>query len=155
MFCFFILFWKKLKEKQVKSSRPPTKPTRSRSENPKSYPRTPKPSSNTQSVRNSITTATTINSTINSHKSTTATATRRVKSFSMSSKANMPASASNLRVHVIRLRPNQDLNHELDKYVKEHDLKAAFVMTCVGSLTRATLRMAYSGAETNEVRHFD
>lgn len=74
----------------------------------------------------------------------------------MSSKANMPASASNLRVHVIRLRPNQDLNHELDKYVKEHDLKAAFVMTCVGSLTRATLRMAYSGAETNEVkRHFE
>lgn len=61
------------------------------------------------------------------------------------------SNASNLKVHVIRLRPNQDLNAELDKYVKENDVRAGFIMTCVGSLTKATLRMAYSGEEQNEV----
>jgi hypothetical protein len=61
--------------------------------------------------------------------------------------------ASNFKVHVIRLRPNQDLNAELDKFVREKNLKAAFIMTCVGSLTKATIRMAYSGQENNEV-HF-
>lgn len=63
----------------------------------------------------------------------------------------MTSGSSNLRTHVIRLRPNQDLYKELDKYVKDNDLKAAFIMTCVGSLTKATLRMAYSGLENNEV----
>lgn len=64
-----------------------------------------------------------------------------------------PHPASNFKVHVIRLRPNQDLNAELDKFVREKNLKAAFIMTCVGSLTKATIRMAYSGQENNEV-HF-
>lgn len=52
---------------------------------------------------------------------------------------------------MLRLRPNQDMFKEIDKFVKENDLKAAFVMTCVGSLTKATIRMAFSGQETNEV----
>lgn len=60
-------------------------------------------------------------------------------------------SSSSLHTYVCRLRPNQDLFKELDKFVKENDLKAAFIMTCVGSLTKATLRMAFSGLETNEV----
>ena len=66
--------------------------------------------------------------------------------------------SSQLKTYVIRLRPNQDLFKELDKFVKDNDLKAAFIMTCVGSLTKATLRMAFSGMETNEVKilqHFN
>ena len=31
------------------------------------------------------------------------------------------------------------------QFVKDNDLKSAFVMTCVGSLTKATLRMANAG----------
>merc|ERR1712150_128829 len=42
-----------------------------------------------------------------------------------------------------RLKPNQDLNKELTDFVHKNDLKAAFIMTCVGSLTKATVRMAY------------
>jgi len=62
--------------------------------------------------------------------------------------------SSNIRVYVLRLRPNQDLNKELDTFVRENNLKAAFIMTCVGSLTKATMRMAYSGQEQNEVKVF-
>jgi predicted DNA-binding protein with PD1-like motif len=58
---------------------------------------------------------------------------------------------SNLKVHAIRVKPNQDLKAELDNYVRKHNLKAAFVMTCVGSLTKATLRLAYRGQDQNEV----
>jgi predicted DNA-binding protein with PD1-like motif len=61
---------------------------------------------------------------------------------------------SNLKVHAIRVRPNQDLRAELDTYVRVHNLKAAFVMTCVGSLTRATLRLAHDNKEHNEVIFF-
>lgn len=56
-------------------------------------------------------------------------------------KTNKPSSS--LKTHAFRLRPNQDLNKELDDFVRKNDLKAAFIMTCVGSLTKATIRMAY------------
>lgn len=59
---------------------------------------------------------------------------------------------SNLKVYVVRLKPNQDLNRELENFVRENNLKAAFVLTCVGSLTKASIRMAYSGMNKNEVR---
>lgn len=142
-------------QNQQKSSRPPTKETirssrstrsniiRSKSENPKSSAAT--------TIKSSINS---IATTVPSGDSGYSRSAKRIKSKAMTSTKNMPESASNLRVHAIRLRPNQDLNQELEKYVKEHDIKAAFIMTCVGSLTRATLRMAYSGAETNEVSLF-
>ena len=40
--------------------------------------------------------------------------------------------------HALRLSPGQ----ELTKYIKEHDLKACSVVTCVGSLTEANIRYA-------------
>ena len=61
------------------------------------------------------------------------------------------ALTSGLKVYALRLKPNQDLHKELEAFVRENDLKAAFVMTCVGSLTRATIRLAYSGMYKNEV----
>ncbi|CAF0964536.1 unnamed protein product [Brachionus calyciflorus] len=63
-------------------------------------------------------------------------------------------SKSNLKVYVLRLRPNQDLFKELDNFVKTNDLKSAFIMTCVGSLTKATVRMAFGGQDQNEVKIF-
>ena len=59
--------------------------------------------------------------------------------------------SSSMKTYVVRFKPNQDLFKELDNFVRENDLKSAFIMTCVGSLTKATLRMAYSGREENEV----
>lgn len=60
-------------------------------------------------------------------------------------------SKSSLKVYALRLRPEQDLYQELDTFVKNNDLRSAFIMTCVGSLTKATVRMAFGGQEENEV----
>ena len=61
------------------------------------------------------------------------------------------ANSSNLKVYVLRLKPNQDLFKELDAFVYKNSLRSGFIMTCVGSLTNATIRMAYSGLKENEV----
>jgi uncharacterized protein len=47
-----------------------------------------------------------------------------------------------MKAHVLRLRPGQDLMNELKKFFNENAIEAAFIATCVGSLTVATLRMA-------------
>ena len=44
-----------------------------------------------------------------------------------------------MKTHIFRLKPNQDLKAELTKISKEID---GFIITCVGSLNRATLRTA-------------
>eukprot|EP00092_Neocalanus_flemingeri_P092007 GFUD01116731.1.p1 GENE.GFUD01116731.1~~GFUD01116731.1.p1 ORF type:complete len:151 (+),score=51.62 GFUD01116731.1:137-589(+) len=49
---------------------------------------------------------------------------------------------SGLTVHPIRLHPGVELKSTLMKYVKDNDLVAPFIMTCCGSLTKATLRLA-------------
>ncbi len=56
--------------------------------------------------------------------------------------ATVMASPSEGRFHALRLRPGQDLKPALTAYVKKHNLKAAAVVTCVGSLRRAQLRLA-------------
>jgi predicted DNA-binding protein with PD1-like motif len=42
----------------------------------------------------------------------------------------------------LRLRPRQDLRAELDAFVRNQNLEAACILTCVGSLTEARLRLA-------------
>ncbi|WP_319760153.1 PPC domain-containing DNA-binding protein [Maridesulfovibrio sp.] len=42
----------------------------------------------------------------------------------------------------IRLHPGQDLLSELDRLVADNQIKAACILTCVGSLTQAVLRFA-------------
>lgn len=52
------------------------------------------------------------------------------------------ACPSSLTVHPLRLGPGAELKSSLMSYVKDQGLKAAFIMTCCGSLSRATLRLA-------------
>ena len=47
-----------------------------------------------------------------------------------------------MKIHAFRLQPNQDLKISLEKYAQENQIKAGVILTCVGSLKRATLRMA-------------
>jgi predicted DNA-binding protein with PD1-like motif len=42
----------------------------------------------------------------------------------------------------MRLSPGQDLKIELQKFIDAHKIKAACVLTCVGSLQKSTLRLA-------------
>jgi len=47
-----------------------------------------------------------------------------------------------MKTYVLRLRPGQDLRLELVKFARENDIQAGFIISCVGSLKRAALRMA-------------
>lgn len=47
-----------------------------------------------------------------------------------------------MRVYALRLRPGQDLRQELERFTKERGIKAGFVITTVGSLRKASLRLA-------------
>ncbi|XP_060947395.1 bifunctional protein GlmU-like [Limanda limanda] len=59
---------------------------------------------------------------------------------------------SALRVHAVRLGPGQELLASLQAFVQERRLRAPFIITCVGSVTTATLRLANATAtNTNEV----
>ncbi|MBW4517017.1 MAG: DNA-binding protein [Timaviella obliquedivisa GSE-PSE-MK23-08B] len=42
----------------------------------------------------------------------------------------------------LRFTPQQDLKVELEAFVEKHSVEAACIVTCVGSLTQATLRLA-------------
>ncbi len=48
----------------------------------------------------------------------------------------------NNHVYAIRLHPGQDLKQEILSFAKQHHIEAGYVITCVGSLKKATLRLA-------------
>lgn len=56
-----------------------------------------------------------------------------------------------MKIHAYRLKPNQDLKASIENYARESQIKAGAVITCVGSLNRATLRMA----DENIVKDFE
>jgi predicted DNA-binding protein with PD1-like motif len=47
-----------------------------------------------------------------------------------------------MRIFALRIKPNQDLKVELKKFTVENDLRAGFILTTVGSLKKAELRLA-------------
>uniref|UniRef100_A0A3P9A616 PPC domain-containing protein n=2 Tax=Esox lucius TaxID=8010 RepID=A0A3P9A616_ESOLU len=66
------------------------------------------------------------------------------------------SAGSAFRVHAVRLGPGQELLGSLQAFVEERNLRAPFIVTCVGSVTKATLRLAHTTAgNTNEVIHLD
>lgn len=46
------------------------------------------------------------------------------------------------RLHTFRLLPNQDLFAEIQQFVTTQDIQAGVILSAVGSLTHATLRLA-------------
>lgn len=53
-----------------------------------------------------------------------------------------PVASARSRTLTLRLRPGQDLRQELLRAVEVEGLEAAAIVTCVGSLRRASLRFA-------------
>ncbi|MDH4358943.1 MAG: DNA-binding protein [Candidatus Berkelbacteria bacterium] len=47
-----------------------------------------------------------------------------------------------MQTHIFRLRPGLNFKEEIDKYVQERKILAGIVLTCVGNLKKAVLRMA-------------
>lgn len=52
------------------------------------------------------------------------------------------AASGRLKTYALRLKPGQDLRRELESFAKARGLKAGIVLTAVGSLTKAALRLA-------------
>ena len=53
------------------------------------------------------------------------------------------------RIHAIRLRPGLDLKITIQEFVSHHNIRAGWILTCVGSLTNVNLRFAnQTGAHT-------
>ncbi len=50
--------------------------------------------------------------------------------------------------HAFRLKPGQDLKIALDQYVREHHIKAAAIVTTVGSLSTVSMRYANQSDNT-------
>ena len=46
-----------------------------------------------------------------------------------------------MKIYALRLQSGLDLRHEINKFVLSKDIKAGVILTCVGNLTKAILRM--------------
>jgi len=70
-------------------------------------------------------------------------------------KSNIPGRSSPARLFAFRLTPSQDLRQELIAFSRRKHLQAGAVVTCVGSLTDVTLRLANQDKPTNRQGHFE
>jgi predicted DNA-binding protein with PD1-like motif len=59
------------------------------------------------------------------------------------------------KIHVIRLKPGEDLKISLNNFVKEHNITAGWVLTCAGSLTNYSLRFANQQEAASDSGHFE
>ena len=59
------------------------------------------------------------------------------------------------RAHALRLTPGQDLRRELLAFARRAELRAAAVLTCVGSLTTVALRYANRSEPSVRTGHFE
>ena len=74
-----------------------------------------------------------------------------IKVISMSQK---PGTMNNL-IYVFRLKPGEDLRESIEAIVKEKDITAGWINTCVGSLTEYMIRFANQDEGSRDVGHFE
>jgi uncharacterized protein len=60
-----------------------------------------------------------------------------------------------MKIFALRLKPNQDLKAELKKFVVENNIQAGFILTAVGSLKKAQLRLANQKQNTSFAENFE
>ena len=53
-----------------------------------------------------------------------------------------------MRVFALRLKPGQDLRQQIEAFVKERRIRAGFIITTVGSLRQASIRLADQSSAT-------
>jgi predicted DNA-binding protein with PD1-like motif len=64
-------------------------------------------------------------------------------------------STDQCRIHTARLLPGQDLRAELEKLTVRHNIRAGFVLSAVGSLTKVALRLANQKIAHTMEGHFE
>ena len=60
-----------------------------------------------------------------------------------------------MKTFTIRLKPAEDLLSSLESFVNKKEIEAGCILTCVGSLTTAVLRLANQGHLTTYEGHFE
>lgn len=60
-----------------------------------------------------------------------------------------------MKSHTFRLKPTQDLFDSIEEYVKQHNIDAGCILSSVGSLTHATLRLANQNDYNEYEGHFE
>ncbi len=60
-----------------------------------------------------------------------------------------------LKIHAFRLKPGDDLRAGIVAFVKQENIQAGWVMTCVGSLVQTHLRFANQPIGTKSNGHFE
>ncbi|HVG31857.1 MAG TPA: PPC domain-containing DNA-binding protein [Pyrinomonadaceae bacterium] len=63
--------------------------------------------------------------------------------------------STSARIFVLRLKPGQDLREELEKLTKASNIRAGFIVTAVGSLQKASLRLADQTATSTFMQKFE
>jgi len=56
---------------------------------------------------------------------------------------------------IFRLKPGADLKSSIEEMVRRHSVKAGFIVTCVGGLQEATVRMAGATPTAQDIRTFN
>ncbi|MGI4739644.1 MAG: PPC domain-containing DNA-binding protein [Janthinobacterium lividum] len=67
----------------------------------------------------------------------------------------MPTPSSSLKAYALRLQPGDDLRQQVLAFVAAHHIEAGAVLTCVGSLTDVSLRLANQEDATHYHGHFE
>ncbi len=60
-----------------------------------------------------------------------------------------------MQIHTFRLRPGEDLLQSIETFVSDHHIQAGCVLSGVGSLTTAVLRLANREEHTTFSGHFE
>jgi hypothetical protein len=60
-----------------------------------------------------------------------------------------------MKTHTFRLKPTQDLFDSIEEFVKQNNIEAGCVLSSVGSLTHATLRLANRNYYNEYEGHFE
>jgi len=61
----------------------------------------------------------------------------------------------NNKVYAFRLKPGEDLRRSIEAIVKENNIEAGWINTCVGSLTDYTIRFANQREGSHGSGHFE
>ena len=60
-----------------------------------------------------------------------------------------------MRLYTFRIKPGNDLKTELEKFVKTNNIQAGFIITCVGGLSQASMRMAGAMPDKQDIRTYE
>lgn len=60
-----------------------------------------------------------------------------------------------MKLHTFRLTPGSDLKQGIESYARAHGIQAGAIVTCVGGLRRASLRMAGAVPDKQDIRTYD